>query len=1158
MKAPMRSPNVIPADVLRLQGEVSDPAVSAWVAANAGSGKTHVLAQRVINLLLASVAPERILCLTFTKAAAANMAKRVFDTLGRWTTLDDDALDAAIGEASRGAPGVRRALARRLFARALDTPGGLKVQTIHAFCTQLLHQFPFEANVAARFTVLDETAQAQLLEQLTLSALLEGASTPGSPLGRALGIAMTAGADQTFRDVVREAINQRDAFIGWRETAGSVEAAIADLSRLLGIDPQDSLDSVEAEFLTGSSIPPAEWPTIAATLMEGNKTDSEQARRFAALTTLSGANRLELYLEIFCTDEGNPRKSIVTRAIKDAGLVERLVAEQARVIAILERRNAVISRDRSGALLTVADAVLTRYDAEKERRGLLDYDGLIDKALALLTDVDAAWVHYKLDLGIDHVLIDEAQDTSDKQWDIVLRLVAEFTAGKGARDLRRTIFAVGDEKQSIFSFQDAAPRQFALMRRHFEKAHNDAGLEFVAHRFEHSFRSGESALAAVDEVFKAPGMAASVTADSGGFPPHIALPDAPPSLVEIWEPERPDERDESVEGWDAPFDEMRETSPRVKLARRIARTVRGLVDGRITVGIERRAARYGDLLILVRQRGPLFEAIIRALKNEHVEVAGADRLVLTEHIAVMDLMALADALLLPQDDLALATVLRSPLFGFSDEDLFAIAHGRGRSSLRTVLLCKSVEEDKFANAAAHLEELAEAARHESPFGFYARVLGAGGGRRRFLARLGAEANDALDEFLNLALDYERRQTPSLQGFVAWLREARAEVKRDMEIARNEVRVMTVHGAKGLEAPIVILADTMTPPAGPRPPRLLGLPGGAVVWAARKDDDVEPVAVARQAALAEAENEYRRLLYVAMTRAADRLIVCGADGKNKRPDGCWYDLVRKPLQPFLVEEEENEEKVWRYRKPAAPAAVAEPAASSAATKVEQGGVPSWLRQPAPIELPRSAPLSPSSAFDEEIGRVFAHVAGSAAERRKALARGRIVHRLMQSLPDIPPAGRRDAIERYLDNAAPDFPPAERAAIAQQVLTILNDLIFAEVFAPGSRAEVPIVGRIARAGAVPIAVSGQVDRLAVTGDAVLIADYKTDRTAPAGLAKVPTPYVGQLALYRAILGRIYPVKTIRAALVFTEGPNVIDIPGATMDAALAEIVSKITLR
>ncbi len=501
------------------------------------------------------------------------------------------------------------------------------------------------------------------------------------------------------------------------------------------------------------------------------------------------------------------------------------------------------------------------------------------------------------------VLIDEAQDTSKKQWQIVVHLTDEFTAGAGARPFTRTIFPVGDEKQSIYSFQNAAPKEFAEMRRYFERRHNSVGLDFVFRELKHSFRSGESILAAVDLVFKSTEMAASVSSDAGGFPPHLALPDALPGVVEIWEPEKPDERRE-IEGWDAPFDLVNETSPRVKLARRIARHVRGEIG--------RGAAKSGDVLVLVRQRGPLFEAIIRALKQEGVAVAGADRLVLTEHIAVMDLMALADALLLPQDDLALATVLRSPLFGFSDEELFAVAWKRD-ASLRAALAQKAGEGKKFADAAAGLDELAQAARRETPFAFYAKLLGAGGARRRFLGRLGVEANDALDEFLNLALDYERRDTPSLQGFVAWLRDAQTEVKRDMEIARDEVRVMTVHGAKGLEAPIVILADTMTPPTGPKPPRLLELSGGAVIWAGRKEDDVPSVAAARDTAKSEAENEYRRLLYVAMTRAADRLIICGADGRTKRPERCWYDLVRGPLDAFLVEEDDGGEKVLRFRR-----------------------------------------------------------------------------------------------------------------------------------------------------------------------------------------------------------------------------------------------------
>src|SRR6516165_2551990 len=803
MTAVARTTRAIPEDLRRLQVEASDPAVSAWVAANAGSGKTHVLAQRVIRLLLDGVDPAKILCITFTKAAAANMANRVFDELRRWTALDDAELGAAIRRISNVQPdAARRTLARRLFAMALETPGGLKVQTIHAFCTRLLHHFPFEANVAARFTVLEEAAQAQLLGEISLTVLLDAAMSPEGALGRALATAIAAVSDQTFKDVVGEAIRKRDAVRAWIDHGGGIEAAIAALCGVLGVGADDTIERIESEMTEGPLFPASQWAAAAEALARGGKSDQEQARRLDAALAASGAERARSYREIFLTGKLEPRQQLVTRAIEidNPRLAERLCGERKRMLALVERRNAVACRDRTAALITIADAVIARYQAAKDRRGYLDYDDLIEKTLALLGEEGAAWVHYKLDQGIDHLLIDEAQDTSPKQWDIIRRLTSEFFAGAGARFVRRTIFAVGDEKQSIFSFQGAAPREFEVMHRAFDKLSKAVEHDFRYVRFRHSFRSGPNVLGAVDEVFGRPEAFAGLSADAVKTV-HEPLADAAPGLVEIWDTTKPADKRE-IEAWDAPFDQLIETSPQVRLAAKIARNVkRWMKDG----------ARAGDVLVLVRQRGPLFEAIIRALKDLHVPVAGADRLVLTEHIAVMDLMVLADALLLPDDDLALATVLRSPLFGFSDDDLFALALDRGPLPLRTMLSRRAAETPLFAGAAALLGKLVEIAKRETPFDFYAQVLGAGGGRRRFLARLGPEANDALDEFLNLALEYERRETPSLQGFLAWLRQARAEVKRDMEIARDEVRVMTVHGAKGLEAAIVILADTMTPP-----------------------------------------------------------------------------------------------------------------------------------------------------------------------------------------------------------------------------------------------------------------------------------------------------------------------------------------------------------
>jgi len=1152
----MTAAPVIPDEVLLRQREASDPAVSAWVSANAGSGKTYVLAQRVVRLLLSGTAPAQILCLTFTKAAAANMATTVFDTLAQWTALDDAALDLAIRNMSDERPNARlRARARRLFTLALETPGGLKVQTIHAFCTRLLQQFPFEANVAVRFSVLEETAQRQLLEQMTFAVLLEAAAATDSPLGRALNTAISAASDQSFREIVSAAIGERDAVAGWIERAGSLDSAIAELSRGLGVAPGDTPESVEREFFTASLIGAGEWPAVATALAEGSKTDGDHAARFTELARLADEDRLKTYLGIFCTAELTPRKNLVTKAIREnhPALFQRLLAEQERVCALLDRRRAVLVRDRTAALLTVAAAVLARYQADKERRGVLDYDDLIDKARDMLTRVDAAWVHYKLDLGIDHVLIDEAQDTSPKQWQVIERLVAEFAAGAGARGaVKRSIFAVGDDKQSIFSFQGAEPEAFADKRSAFKRSYEAGGQPFRPLEFKYSFRSVQVVLDAVDTVFKHPAAFRGLTADPVPTA-HTAVRGQAPGLVEVWPPLAPDDK-APVAGWDAPFDTTSETSPRVQLARRIAKTVDIWIKRKDQVGDgdKRHAVTPGDILVLVRQRGPLFEAIIRALKNVGVPVAGADRLVLTEHIAVMDLMALADALLLPDDDLALASALKSPLFGLDEEQLFTLAWNRP-GALQQALRAKTADHPVFADAAARLDRLAAVARVETPFAFYARVLGPEGGRRRILARLGPEATDALDEFLNLALTYERMETPSLQGFIAWLRAANAEIKRDMETARDEVRVMTVHGAKGLEAPIVILADTTTQPAGPtqHQPRLLSLGKagsfGPLAWAPRKDDDVGPMGDARTAAAVAAENEYRRLLYVAMTRAADRLLICGATGTRGNPSGCWYDLVAQALKEHCSEEpaDDGEGTVWRYRAPA-PSSQGAPAATapSAAAAIL---LPDWLRRAAPAATPSVTSISPASAYDETVS-IHTGDAALGADRTAALARGGLIHRLLQSLPDIPPTARPEAARRFLARTAKAFSAADQERMAAQVHAVLDHPRFFHLFAPGSRAEVPIVGRIARAGRPPLAVSGQVDRLAVTADAVLIADYKTNRPAP---KEPPAAYVTQLALYRAVLAQLYPDKTISAALLWTEVPKIVDIFAEALDAALLAV-------
>ena len=741
----MTAARIIPDSVTRRQAEASDPSAAAFVAANAGSGKTHVLAQRVIRLLLdggsGGVDPAKILCITFTKAAAANMAARVYDTLRGWIALDDVALDTALRAIGvTGIDAAKRARARRLFAAALDTPGGLKVQTIHAFCTRILQRFPFEANASARFTVLEERAQDEMLERATLGVLLEAAGAPDSALGRALATAVAAAAESTLREALREAIGKREALRRWIDAAGDLDRAMAQLSHTLGIAADDDIAGVEREIVDRAILPVKCWEEAAAKFKQGSDLDFRQAERLCAALAASGTARLQAYLEVFFDGDCQARKRLLTKpmAKRFPAFAAELTAEQERLEPLLARRKAVILRDRTAALVTIAVRVIRRYTEEKAYRGLLDYDDLIDKTLDLLTAVDPSWVHYKLDLGLDHVLVDEAQDISKKQWEIVKRLTSEFAAGAGARGvLARTVFAVGDEKQSIFSFQGAAPQEYDAARRHFAAAYEtcDLGWRFV--RFDHSFRSGCNILGAVDDVFRLPDIYRSITADRDGKPVHLALPDAAPGLVDIWPLIEPDPTPETT-GWDAPFDAVSETSPQVKLARKIAVTLREQIAAGTPIGHDRRPLRAGDVLVLVRQRGALFEAIIRALKTEGVAVAGADRLVLTEHIAVVDLLALADALLLVEDDLALAIALKSPLFGFDDDMLFALAWGR-RGSLRAALAEQAWERLDFAAADGLLRRCADAARRETPFGFFAWLLGPAGGTETDLCAPGARS-----------------------------------------------------------------------------------------------------------------------------------------------------------------------------------------------------------------------------------------------------------------------------------------------------------------------------------------------------------------------------------------------------------------------------------
>ena len=964
-----------------------------------------------------------------------------------------------------------RETARRLFAQALETPGGLKVQTIHAFCDRVLHQFPMEARVQAGFEVLDEVQEEQLLRWAREAVLAEAANDPDGALGRALAVAVAAATDNSFNMALAESVRGRRKLARLKEMGG--DAAVA---KALGLPADVSTTTIAMEILTSPHLPQNEWAAAAGSLHEGSAGDKGLADRLLAAADAPDGGRLFAYLEVFLTSEGKLRSRLFTKefAKRHPALAERLDREFERMIGLIDRYRTAEAAERTSALLTLAGETIERFQALKRGRGALDYSDLIEKTADMLADTGAAWVLYKLDGGIDHVLIDEAQDTSPEQWSVIEKLTEEFFAGRGAReDRERTIFVVGDEKQSIFSFQGAEPKKFGQMSKAFQQRVEDAGSEFRPEKLLLSFRSARGVLEAVDAVFRRPEAFRGLSSGDDKNTIHEAIRTKAPALVEIWETEKPTEDEDDILPWDAPLDARSMASPTVKLAQRIANAVKCWIDGGLAiedrVTHELRAPKPGDVIVLVRQRGPLFDAILQALKKANVPVAGADRLKLSEHIAVMDLMALGDALTLEADDLALACVLKSPLFGLGEEDLYALAQGRG-GTLAASVIERAKQSARFAEAAQMLSRWRSEAAALRPFDFYSRVLGRDRGRERVIARLGHEAADAIDEFLAQALSYEQTETPTIVGFLNFLRRAGTEVKRDLEVQSSAVRVMTVHGAKGLEAPLVVLADTTSIPDG-RGTRLHNLPGSeAFIWAARKPLDSASEQAARLAADELREEEYRRLLYVALTRAADALIVCGYESGIALKEGCWYRLVRDALEAGnpagLVAADVPYAKVLRWRPGQAHTVKAVAAAPEQALTL-----PPWLKQAAeatPAGLKRIIPsqLDP----DDESRSPYARLASGALD---PMRRGDLVHRLLQFLPDVPVVARRDLSTRWFASIANDLPISIRASLTDEALRVIEHPELADLFGPGSRAEVDVLSRAGTDETV-----GRIDRLAVT--------------------------------------------------------------------------------
>ncbi|MEE8352092.1 MAG: double-strand break repair helicase AddA, partial [Rhodospirillales bacterium] len=1000
------------------QVAAADPAQSVWVSANAGTGKTHVLIERILRLLLAGTAPNRILCLTFTKAAAAEVATRLSTRLGYWAAIEAPALEKDLKSIlGKPPPDKKATLARSLFAKVLETPEGIRVRNLHSFAESLLARFPVEAGLVPHFTVIDERRSAELRAEAH-DRLLSGAGQAADGVRAALRHLAGLVNQEQFAGIMGELDDKRGVLRHLLDARGGHSGLMASVRQALGLGEEDTTASVLAAAVGDTAFDHLGLTRTLDALAQGARSDKDRAgviRKWLSMTQEKRTeNFAESYGEVFITKDQKPRNSIITKAaIKaDPAAADILRTEQDRVLGVNQRLRACAMVDATGSLLVVGEALLQAYDGLKRTRALLDYDDLIEKAQALLSrESGVSWMHYKLDGGIEHILVDEAQDTSPEQWDIISGLAGEFFSGVGAGDedraLARTIFAVGDEKQSIYSFQGADPAMFGTMRDRFQEQAAAIGSALPEVELAVSYRSTAAVLACVDAVFASQDAADGLTWDDRPIH-HHSNRQGQGGLVELWPTLTPDDVPE-IRPWDAPLDQMGQKSPAMRLADRVAARIERMWRSGEILESAGRPVRPGDIMILLRTRSAFADIMVRALERRHIPVAGRDRLKLLDHLAVMDLIAMGHFVLLPEDDLNTAVVLKGPFIEFSDDTLFELANSR-KGTLWQALKERQNDGSEFSSkflwAFEKLSSILASVDFTPPYEFYSRLLGPGGGRKDLLAHIGPEAGEPIDEFLGRALDFERDHEPSLEGFLYWLERGETEIKREMERGLNQVRVLTVHGAKGLEAPVLFLPDTCTMQGAQLAPRLHWLenedgPGGelgAVIWRISKEEEEDLTARLHEEAAQEAKREYRRLLYVAMTRARDRLYICGWETKKGRADGCWYDLMEAPIKEIAEEVETpqgkpNEgETLWRVASPQTTAPDRKDIGGK--QKVDAQALPDWTRtSPAPEPEPAS-PLAPSRPSEDGAGDEPPVLSPLSDDDGVRFKRGRLVHRLLQ--------------------------------------------------------------------------------------------------------------------------------------------------------------------
>lgn len=1121
---------MVAADASRQQEAASDPAVSVFVSANAGTGKTKLLTDRVLRLMLDGAPPESILCVTYTRAAAAEMQNRISARLAEWTvmTSDDLAKDlAAMGIAVPSQSMLRNA--RSLFAEILDSDDGPRIETVHSFCQSILRRFPIEAGIVPNAELADELEQARLKMQVRESLMQSGDPAMESAIATLAEQTAEGNADDLLANLMRAEQRLDDPAI-----LANLDAYFIDNCGVpADLDPEallsKALDRIDSERLRAAAA------VLADCEVKTHVTRAAQITTWLGEDDFGRRYHIDLLIStLFTNGQPSAERGLSNADLRAqlSDLVGILQSVQAALAGFVTARIAERCRQLTRALYVYGRAFHVGYTALKRRLGLLDYDDLIGLTNALLQQSDSAeWVAWKLDSAIRHMLVDEAQDTSPPQWQLLRRLSDEFfDSPMDDPDARRTLFIVGDFKQSIYSFQGADPAVLGVVRLDLQTRARTQHHPLRDLSLDVSFRTAQPVLDLVNRVMDG----LDGITDPPRLPDFLAHRSARKQaggFVGIWPVTKVEANPRTLPMFAPPAVQLPEDAA-AQAAADVTRRLAGMIGShRLSSG---RLLQPGDVMILLRKRGRYYKLLMAALQRAGLPVAGADRMTLQDQIEIKDLLALGDVVLLPEDDLQLATVLKSPLFGLDEDGLFELAHGRGDASLYARLMSHRGADSDIGRMAERLSHFRAVADRASVFSFFSTVLGAC--RQAFWARLGSAVDEALDHFLALAQSFGNGGGVSLTEFLALVRGSGGEVRRDMDAAAaNEIRVMTIHGAKGLEAPLVVLPDMLR--ASSNRDRLIkDSQSDFVYWAPSAGGRPDFVTTAKMQVDDAAKQEENRLLYVAMTRARDGLVIGGWEAAHQRfMKSSAYERIRDAatdMGSFVTEDDGT----LRLQEDAPPAPVARPVDTSPPPLAKDADKPLWLEQPAPVEPSPPRPLRPSQP--DEGARMAPAPGTGIGAASTAMARGRLAHRLFEILPAIAPSQRADAARRMVASQT-DVSAEAGGVLIDDVMKVMAMPALAELFSERALAEVSISGVVGGDG-----VAGQIDRLYVGAGQVLVADFKTGPMPQV----TPAAYTRQMALYAALLEQIYPDDDIVTLLVWTEAAQIQELSADARQAAL----------